>query len=76
MARTNVCKECGWNGPETQERNWVGTNHNLCSVCAAARPTGRAFSYSDSPRGGGISMRRLLPVAMLAALAFAPHRTR
>lgn len=42
MARSNLCKECGV-GPDLPEGvSWVGTNHNLCSVCVGGRERKRA----------------------------------
>jgi hypothetical protein len=85
MPRTNKCKICGWTGPklsfrEAAERNdrneatrcWVGTNHNLCSMCAPVRTEQRQADPNDWLYTFPPS--RLMPLAALAALAIAPTR--
>lgn len=48
MARANKCKICGDTNPFA---DWVGTNHNLCIGCCAARTNASATNLciGDTP---------------------------
>lgn len=69
MARVNKCKVCGWDGlpPEIDEESkcWVGTNHNLCSICAAKRQEETRRTQHDARRHEG-EQKSTLPLALAA----------
>ena len=75
MARTNFCKVCGWEGPETTNQKWVGTNHNLCSKCVEERQARADKALLDRANGlpydpDDIPSRKLRPgMAALLALS-------
>jgi|CXWL01.1.fsa_nt_gi hypothetical protein len=73
MARTNICKDCGI-GPELPEGVfWVGTNHNLCNVCADDRPNKKAgFTVFERRTSRTPGLNSLAMVALLGAALVAP----